>query len=69
MPTPRSNAPIFGRIASLRMSAGQRLRINAYMQDGELIAELTRRALENVRSRGALAGRAVKAIFARPARH
>ena len=72
MHTARIKSDIFSRVNALHMSKSERLRINAYMQDGEHIAEFFSRALAGV----ALAGHGVnrlahnvKAVFARPARH
>jgi len=72
MQTAQTRSDIFSRVNDLRMSKSERLRVIAYMQDGELIAEFFSRALAGV----ALAGHGVsslahgvKAAFAKPARH
>ncbi|MGP1676415.1 MAG: hypothetical protein ACTS6J_04575 [Burkholderiales bacterium] len=76
MHTTHIRSDIFSRVNDLHLSENERLRINAYIQDGEFIAEYLSRALAGIRSGVALAGHAagslaqgVKAAFARPARH
>ena len=66
---------IFDRVDVLHMSESERLRVSAYPQDGERIAEFCFRALANIRSGAELAGyaavglaRGVKALFVKPAR-
>lgn len=76
MHTTQIRSGIFGRADDVRMSRCERLRVNVYMQDGELIAEFLCRALASIRSGIALAGhgagslaRGVKAMFVRPVKH
>lgn len=68
MHTTQSGSAIFGRIDELHLSRSERLRINAYMHDGELIAEFCCRALANIQSGAGALSRAVRAMFASPAR-
>lgn len=54
---------MFCRIDALHASRSERERLNAYVHDGERIAEFSSRALENVR----VAARGLKAALAKPA--
>jgi hypothetical protein len=72
MHTTHTSPGVFSRLNELHLGRSERLRIDAYIHDGERIAELCSRAVAGV----ALAGHAVsglahgvKALFAKPARH
>jgi len=73
---PQIGSGISARVNELHLSESERLRVNAYLHDGEFIADLLCRALTGARSLALsaahAAGRlahAVKAIFAKPAGH
>lgn len=65
MPTPQFGSPVFGRVDQLHMSRSKRLRVHAYVHDGEVIAEVLCRAQAGVRG----LVRAIGANFARRAGH
>ena len=72
MYTSEIRSDIFSRVNDLHMSNSERLRINAYMHDGELIAEFLSRALAGVARAGhavSSLAHSVKSAFAKPARH
>ncbi|MBK5104946.1 MAG: hypothetical protein JJE42_11920 [Burkholderiales bacterium] len=51
------------------MSSRERQRINAYIHDGELIADISSRALAGIRSGVVGLTHGLKAMFATPAKH
>ena len=53
----------FGPLDRLHMSETERLRVNAYIHDGEVIADLMSGALAGMRSGVELAERGIKAIL------
>ncbi len=67
--TPQAGPGVFGRVDDLHLSKRERLRVNAHMQDGELIAELICRTLAHIQSGASRLARALKLIFASTARH
>lgn len=69
MHTTQFGTGTFGRIEDLHLSRSERLRINAYIHDGEVIAEFLSRVVAGVRFGAGSLARAVKALFAHPARH
>lgn len=71
---PQIGSGISARLSELHLSESERLRVNAYLHDGEFIADLLCRALTGARAVALLAAHgagslahAVKAKFARPA--
>ncbi len=72
MHTAHIRSDVFSRVNALHMSENERLRINAYIHDGELIGEFISRALAGAALAGHALGRlahGVKTVFAKPARH
>lgn len=73
MHTTPADSGIFPRLNDLHLSRSERLRINAYLHDGELIAGFLCRALEGLRAAvGHGSGdvtRAAKAMSAKPVKH
>lgn len=65
MHTTQFGSAVFTRVDQLHMSRSKRLRVQAYVHDGEVIAEFLCRAQAGVRS----LGRAIGASFARRAGH
>ena len=59
----------FGPVDALHLSENERRHINAYMQDGEFIAEVFCRALAGIQTAAGSLARGSKAMFARPVRH
>ena len=73
---PQIGSGISRRVDELRLSESERLRVKAYLHDGEFIADLLCRALTGARAVALLAAHgagslahAVKAIFVKPAGH
>ncbi|MBE0624625.1 MAG: hypothetical protein IH606_07435 [Burkholderiales bacterium] len=66
---PQSSSGMFGRLDDLHLSRRERLHINAYIHDGERIADISTRALAGIRSGALGVAHGVKAMFATPARH
>jgi hypothetical protein len=66
---PQVSQAVFGRLNDLHVSRRERLRINAYIHDGEVIADFSSRAFAGVRSGVDALARDIKAAFAKPARH
>lgn len=66
---PQSNSGVFGRLDDLHMRKSECMRVNAYIHDGEVIAELSSRVLAGVRSGIDALARDLKAAFAKPTRH
>lgn len=66
---PQFRSGMFGRLEDLHMSSSERQRINAYIHDGELIADISSRALAGIRSGVVGLTHGLKAMFATPARH
>ena len=67
--TTQAGPGVFGRVDDLHLNRRERLRVNAYMQDGEFIAELICRALALVHAGAAGLARAVKLLFATSVKH
>ena len=65
MHTRQFSSAVFGRVDRLHMSRSKRLRVHAYVRDGEAIAEYLCRVQTGVRG----LVRAVAAHFARRAGH
>ena len=59
----------FKRLGKLNMSEIERERINAYIHDGERIADLVVGTIEGIRSGVELAGRGIKAILPKHVKH
>jgi hypothetical protein len=66
---PQFESDQFGRLQHLHLSSRERQRINAYIHDGELIADISSRALAGMRSGIAGLSHGIKALLATPARH
>jgi hypothetical protein len=64
MRTSQIDSAVFGRIDDLHLSVSERLKVNAYLQDGEFIAELFCHLLALIHSGTRGLARAIKAMFA-----
>ena len=59
----------FSRLDALPMSEHEREQVNAYIHDGEVLAELMYGALAGLRAGVELAERGIKALFPTHVRH
>ena len=66
--SPQLQPVMFSRVDALHAIRSERERVNAYLHDGERIAEFSSRALENIRSGTRFAARGIRAVFAKPTR-
>lgn len=67
--TTQSKTGTLGPAIIRHLSENERRRANAYMRDGELIAEVYCRARAGIQSAAGRLARGAKAMFARPVRH
>ncbi|MBE0614318.1 MAG: hypothetical protein IH604_11670 [Burkholderiales bacterium] len=59
----------FSRLNDLHMSTSERQRVNAYIRDGERIADAALHALAALHSGAEAIAHGVKAVFAKPTSH
>lgn len=73
MHTTKSGSEIFPRLNDLHLSSSERVRITAYMHDGELIGDFLCRAMEGIRAAvghgSCNIAHAAKAASAKPLKH
>jgi len=62
--TSQGHSGVFSRMDDLPLSRRERLRVNAYMHDGELIAEFICRVLAYIHSGTGRLARAIKPMLA-----
>jgi len=73
MQTTKAGTEVFARLNDLHLSRSERLRINAYMHDGEVIGDFLCRAMEGIRAAighgSHSVAHAAKSVTAKPLKH
>lgn len=67
--TPQAGSAVSSRLDDLHLSKRERLRVDAYMHDGERIADLICSTQAHIQSGANRLAHALKVIFASTARH